>query len=175
MSVFEVGKMYEEGVKDYEQEIRFDATPSGPVLSLFYKNTSPKEIKRITTGRVELGFYERREEGVLFFLAKFEGMVPMDAAYSIHLSTFVETLELQESDVEMQIVLVNCKEGDIRGVRTVKLPDRFSKKLKDALEEQRSKPFDAVTYYRTVHILYDNYSTKDFMKRADVLYTFKQE
>ncbi len=173
MSGFEVGKMYEEGIKDYEQEIRFDATPSGPVLSLFYKNTASKEIDRVTKGRVELGFYERREEGVLFFLAKFEGMVPMDAAYSIHLSTFVETLELEESDVEMQIVLVNAKEGDIRAIRTVELPHRFSTKLKEALEEQRNNEFDAVTYYRTVHTLYDNYSTKDFLKRADVLYTFK--
>jgi len=170
---FEVGQMYQEGLKDYDEEIRFDVTPSGLLLSLFFNKTTSKEIESISSGRLELGFYERKEEGVIFFLAKFEGMVAMDAAYSIHLVDDPDCLELKDSGVELQIVLVNAKKGDIRATRTVELPDRFSQKLKAALEEQKRRPWDAVKYYQTVGVLYHNFTTRDLMKRADATCRFK--
>lgn len=173
MASFEVGMMYEEGLTEYDEEIRFDVAPSGLVLSLFFNKTSSKEIESITSGRLELGFYERREEGVIFFLAKFAGMTGMDAAYSVYLSNDPDSLEVKDSGVELQIVLVNAKRGDIRAVRTVELPDRFSQKLKRALEEQKAKPWDAVKYYQTIGSLYDNFTTKDFVKRADAVCRFK--
>jgi hypothetical protein len=173
MPNYEVEKMYEEGVKDYDEEFRFDVTPSGPVLALFFNKTSSKEINSINSGKVELGFYERREEGVLFLLAKFEGMVWMDAAYSVHLVDATELYDLKESGVQLQIILVNAKNGIVKAIRTVELPDRFSQKLKEALDEQKSKPFNAGTYYETVGSLYHNFPTKDLVKRADVLYRFK--
>ena len=174
MAKFEVGMMYEEGLSDYDEEIRFDVTPSGLlVLSLFFNKTTSKEIETITSARLELGFYERREEGVIFFLAKFAGMTGMDAAYSVHLSSNPDSLEIKDSGVELQIVLVNAKKGDVRAVRTVDLPDRFSKKLKRALEEQKAKPWDAVKYYQAVGSIYDNLTTKDLVKRADAVCRFK--
>ena len=166
MVKYEIGKHFIEGITRYPEGTKFDFTQAGPALILFFDSPTEQEISGVKSGRAEFGFYFR--DNIIFFLCKFEGTPWMDAPYSIHLSKpffFDQMTETQ--GFGLQIFLVDAGTGILKVMRLVGLSNDFSRGLREAVEKQRMQPFNRAEYDRTINTLYANYTTKDFVDRAD--------
>jgi len=166
MFVFEVGKLYKEGVTSYQEGTKFDFTKSGAILELFFERPSEKEIEDVKAGRFEMGFYEK--EDLIFMLFKFGNGPYMDAPYSVHLSEPFEFMKIEPGfGFGLTILLIDSSTGILKAVRYVSLSTDFSQRFKLAVERQKKMSFNKDLYLLKIQSVFNNYSTKDLVSRAD--------
>lgn len=162
---FEVGKPFEEGVTWYQEETRFEFNESGPVLLVFLKSPTEKEIEAFRAGDVKIGFYEM--ENIIFLLFKFGGLPWIDAPYSIHLSA-----EFQPANIEkgkgygLQIFLIDAASGILKVIRLIGMGTEWSRRFREAILKQKAAPFDPYEYNKKIERIYLSYSTK---KMVDIV------
>lgn len=172
MREFKVGELYKPGITQYMQGTRFDFLQSGAILELYFHRPTGDEIQDVTRGKFEIGFYERGS--VIFVLFRFGGWQWMDAPYSVHLSQPFTFEELKEgTGYGLTVFLIDSATGILRGIRYVGLPTDFSRKFREAVERQKTKPFDKATYDAEIEQVYRSYSPADLAKYADAFCKIK--
>ena len=169
---FEVGQLYKPDVTKYSEGTKFNFQQGGAVLELYFNRPTGDEIQDVTRGSFEIGFYERG--CIIFMLFKFGGWQWMDAPYTVHLSQPFTFEELQPgTGYGLSIFLVDAATGILRGMRYVGLSTDFSRKFKYVVERQKANPFDQAAYIAEIQQFFQNYTTEDLVKRADVLCQIK--
>jgi hypothetical protein len=169
---FEVGQPYKPGTTKYGEGTRFDFLQSGAILELYFSRPSIDEIEDIKAGRFEIGLCERGN--IIFMLFRFGNWQWMDAPYTVHLpQPFTFEDPKPGTGYGLSIFLVDAATGILEGMRYVALSTDFSRKFRDAVERQKSKPFDHDAYNMELQQVYSNYSTEDLVKRADAFCRIK--
>lgn len=173
MQKLEVGQLLQEGKTKYQEGVIFDFQQGGPILYLFFNRPTEKEIEAIQKGKFQVGIYCRDE--VIFILTKFESMSWMDAPYSIHLSQPFEFENITEGKgFGLTTLLVDSSTGILKAIRYSGLSTEFSRKLRNAIENQKSIPWDEKAYNQKINMVYGNYRTDDLVHRADIIYKIKE-
>lgn len=168
MQNYEVGKLFEQGRTRYQETIKFDFTQGGPILFVILDRPSEKEIENIRSGKMQIGIYTKDE--IIFMLFKFGSLNWVDAPYSVHLSKPFDFMELSErKGYGLQILLIDASTGILKVIRYIGLPTAFSKKFKQAVLEQKERPFDNIKYDQKINAIYGNYSTDDLVERANII------
>lgn len=174
MKSFEVGKLFEENKTHYQEGVKFDFTQSGPVLFLFFNRPTKNEIQSIKSGNGEVGMYVKDE--VILMLFKFEGMQWMDAPYNIHLSAPFEFDVIEEGKgFGLTILLVDASTGILEVIKYIGLSTELSRKLQNAIQNQKLAQWDNVAYEKKINQIYDNYNTDDLVLRAEIIYKIRRE
>jgi hypothetical protein len=173
----EVGQLFEPGRTRYQETVKFEFTPGGPVLLIYFERPNQKEIAAIRSGKFKFGFYEHDIGSVIFTLSKFEGLKWMDAPYSIHLSPPFEFAPELDTDQNLgfalQIFLIDAATGILHVIRYVGLGHDFSVKFKEALQRQKAVNFNQAAYNLKIDDAYKRYSTDDLVSYAKWFYTVK--
>jgi len=173
MQKLEVGQLLQEGKTKYQEGVIFDFQQAGPLLYLFFNSPTDAEIESVKKGKFEIRFYQKDE--VIFILTKFQGIPWMDAPYSIHLSQPFEFQEITEGKgFGLTTLLVDANTGILKAIRYSGLSTEFSQKLRIAIENQKSIPWDADAYHKKINMIFGNYSTDDLVNRADAIYKVKE-
>lgn len=164
MYKFEVGQLFKEGITRYQEGVRFDFLPEGPVLLIYFNAPSMSEINDIKQGKSRFGLFVK--DNIIFFLSKFGSLAWMDAPYSIHLTKEKFDIEAPSSGegYALNVFLIDAKTGILKAARLIGLSTKVSLSLLNAINAQRSQFFDLNNYSTKLQSLYNNYSTNDMVK-----------
>ena len=142
---------------------------NGMPMIAFNFDLSDADVKCFLNGDVSFGLFNRGT--MLFLLFKIGGFMEWsDLAFTIHLSN--ETIEIHESYLPFNLVLVESKSKIVRGLRVVTVSPDFRNKLATIIGEQRQVPFNTIEYYKQIGKLYNQYpNATDMLKEAVVVET----
>lgn len=134
----EVGSKYP-GVIPQTEGGYFDMTDCGGSLTIFFKNPKVKEIEEIKKGDIKIALTVK--DGCTFFLIKFGEMAWMDMPYDARLSkNLTELQKLSPTQgYALHITLVDMNNREVKVLRLIGLPNRFSNALKTLIHERLYK------------------------------------
>ena len=167
MQEFQVGhpfplpKVSEEGTV-------FSVEPYTMMLIYRFQRPSKEEIAEFMNGNVELAVADLR--GVLLFLSKIGGLNWADAVYSTHLTERKKTLpDLEDGQgYSLDAFLVDCADNTLAAHRLIRMNTRFSRDLRELLEEEETRPFDRTAFDEQVAAIFQAYRPKDLVKFANL-------
>ncbi len=161
--LYEVGKLFEVGVTEYEEQVKFDFLSEGPVLLIFFKSPTEKEVSEINAGKASFRLYEKYN--IIFLLSKFGSLEWMDAPYTVHLSDNI-VLDIPSDGLgyALNIFLIDAATGIIKAIRLIGLSTKFSFALHKCMQKQTETQFDKYMYLDNLNCIYRDYSTKDMLK-----------
>lgn len=167
MFKFQVGEVIEK-YKGSNEGVRFEFTDIGADLIILFKNPNDKEIKGIKKGKLQFNLFVR--ENIIFLVSKFGEIPWMDAPFHVALAKNLTKLEdIQEGQgYGCTITLIDSNTGEIKAIRYVSFNTRFSKVLKENIEEQIKEDFDKVEYNIKLNDMFSKYDTKYMAKNSEV-------
>lgn len=165
MQKLEVGKPFQEGLKQIHEVTVFDFNQTGGFLKIVFDSPLDSEIKEIKQGKIKLGLLEK--EGIIFFLIKFGGLSWMDVPYYVGLSQPYELEELTDENkgYVVQIVLIDGMTGIVKALNLIGLTHGMSKLFKELVEKQREAQIK--DYYAVLSQIYSRYRTDDLLTDVD--------
>jgi len=151
----------------------FDMDDAGATLTILFNRPTAKEVNVLQSGSLEFGLFET--QGIVFVLAKPEGMGWMDAPYMAHLSKNLTTLQEIEcgQGYGCTIILADSSTGKIKALRLVGLGTTLSRWLKNNIEWQLKREFDRKEYERALASATEKYSSEDMAKFSTVNFKIK--
>lgn len=167
MVCFELGKVIEK-FKNHSEGVIFDIDDCGANLLVFYNSPTKKEIEQFGALKdFKIKFLELY--GVIMLAIKVGNLDWMDAPYTPHLShNLTELATINEGQgLALTILLIDAVTGEVKKLRLLALPEKFSRKLLNAVSEQRGKKFDIQEYARAVNRIYSTYTTKQIAKMSN--------
>lgn len=167
MKVYEVGKIYEELISNNDG-MRFDLTDGGAILRINYTRASQQEIEDIKNSEIQYKLLYFKNVIWMFF--KFGNQNWVDAPYAVQLSK--NLTNLQEVPDELgygcTIYFVENSTGELLAMRYISFSTKFSRALKEAVEEQRTKDFDVSSYSINLSTTMNQYSTRQLLSMSRV-------
>lgn len=165
MQKLEVGKLYQDGLNQIPEGIKFDFNQVGGFLRIVFHSPLDNEIKEIEQGKIKLGLFEKY--GIIFFLIKFGSLSWMDAPYYVGLAKpdELEKLTDEKTGYAVQIVLIDGMTGLVKVLKLIELPHSMSVRLKELIEKQRNTQIR--DYNAVLSQIYSRYNTEDLLKKAD--------
>lgn len=147
--------------------VMFDMADDGGTLLVLFRNPSAEETEQIKKGKLRFGLYIK--EGIIFMLSKFGSLAWTDAPYHAALSKKLTRMEnlAPSKGYGVVIVLIDTANGEVKALRQVGLGTEYSKKLREAIEKQRTELFSAGEYNRKLNETYTNYSTEDMVRFSE--------
>lgn len=167
MRELKIGLVYPDMIAQSEG-VRFNIDESGSVLYLNYDLPTAGEIDDIQSGDLEYKLFYYRE--VAWLLFRFGSQPWIDAPYSIHLSSAGTDLpEIDEGlGLTCTIILINNRNGEIKSLRFISFDTKFSKALKECIEDQKEKEFSRSDYDANLNNTMMAYTTNQLVKMAKV-------
>lgn len=162
-----VGQVVEQ-FKNHREGIYFDINDRGAELRVFFNNPTQVEVEQFKSGNgFEIRFVELY--GVIMFAIKIGNLNWMDAPYTPHLSINLTNLDVlnEKQDLLMTLILVDAVTGEIKYLRLLGLPEKFSRKLFAVMKRQKEKDFDIVEYAKTIERIYSDYSIEHIAIMCD--------
>lgn len=165
MYSYEVGKKVE-GLKLNREGTRFDITNGGATLTIGFNSPTEEEINAIKNGDFKMKLYNHGD--ILMTLFKFEGIPWMDAPYNVHLSKNLDEIKEFEDGkgLALTVYFIDVRTQILQAMRLFGLNTRLSNKIKEFADKQRDMEFDQAEYDKNLIKLFNNYSTKDLVKRS---------
>ena len=164
---YEVGQVVEQ-FKNHQEGSCFDIDDSGAGLKVYFNNPRKDEIEQFAAGKkFEIRFVELY--GVIMLTIKIGNLPWMDAPYTPHLSKNLTRLEVLDEGqgLALTLMLINAVTGEIKHLRLIGLPERFSRKLFAAIKEQKEKSFDKAEYAMAIRRIYSSYSCGQLSKMGN--------
>ena len=164
-----VGEYLEGSPKNYAEGVKFSVSDGGGELIVFFQRPTAREIEQFKTGKIKFGYYTYKN--IIMLLVKIGELEWMDAPYSVHLSKNLTKLHNIEDGQGLGtvIMLVDALGGEVKTLKLVGAPTRLTRGLFDAIEKQKEMPFD--DYDKNMNYLFRTYSTKELVKRANIIET----
>ena len=152
--------------KDNSEGIKFDMSDSGGIITILFNKPTQDEVDNIKNGDLQFGLFIK--DGIIFLLTKFGSMQWMDAPYHIALSPALTRLkEIGEGKgYGINIIFADTSSGEIKVLRYIGLNTKFSRKLKEAIEEQWVNCFNKLEYSSKLQQVMNTYSTKDMVRMS---------
>jgi len=165
MLVLKVGEPYP-GTIPKSEHCRIDMSDAGLAMYLCYKKPSEKEIDEICRGELTVALTMLKS--VIFFLAKFGSQPWIDMPYNYILSTDLTNLQKPEGTLgyALTICLIDISNGIVKANRLIGLPNKFSKEVYKAINEQKSASVTINQYDTDLSSLYTRYTTADLLRYA---------
>ena len=167
MILYEVGQIVEQ-FRNHQEGTVFDLDDCGGELRVYISHPTQDEIQQFTEGsKFEIRMVELY--GVIMLSLKFGNLPWADAPYTPHLSkNLTRAYEFEAGQgIALTLLLIDAATGEIKHMRLIGLPERFSRKLFAVIEEHRKKHFDKAEYARAIDRIYSTYSTKQLAKMGD--------
>lgn len=166
MVQYETGKIIEE-FKYHQEEVKFDINDCGATLLVFYRFPTQNEIEQFEPSKdFKIKFMELY--GVIMISVKIGNLSWMDAPYTPHLSRSLTKLDIinEGQGLALTVVLVDAVTGEVKKIRFLSLPEKFSRKLFIAVLEQKGKKFDIHEYGKAVKRIHSAYTIKQIVKMS---------
>lgn len=144
----------------------FVVSPQGLMLFYNFYNPTPEEIEQVKSGKqFEICFMETKD--IVFILTKAGQLSWVDAPYSPHLDrNFYLDEPSPGSGYSLYLFLVDAKDSTIKNMRLIGLGHNFSVELRKCIIENFEKPFDLQTYTQKIASIYNQYPTRELVKRS---------
>lgn len=163
---YEVGKVIDQYV-GVPEGIRFDLSDSGALFVVLFRNPTQNEIDQFKAGtRFEMRFV--KIYNVIMTLFKIGTLKWMDTPYSPHLSKGLTHFEKPEGNqgLALTIMLVDCISGELKHLRLIGLPNKFSIRLLNEVVVELQNPFDKQVYDQNMSAVMNRYQTSEIVKMA---------
>lgn len=177
MEMVKIGELYRKEKTRYDEGTRLNITNNGLFLEIYFNKPTEDEIKSLTSDApYKIGLFKK--DGILFFLAKFGNLNWLDAPYSIGLSKYIDSINLNElksgQGYALNVALIDASTGKLVHYRLIGLQNRFSQILKKEFDKQKELgAVDRMEYTNTLNKIYRAYSTNNMVKDALVSYNSK--
>lgn len=159
-----VGQVVEQ-FKNHPEGIIFDIDDNGAKLRAFFNSPAPSEIEQFNAGKkFDIRFVELYD--VIMLSIKIGNLPWMDAPYTPHLSKNLTEFDVLEEgqSLALTIMLIDAVTGEIKHLRHIGLPEKFSRKLLAAVKVQKGKNFDKAEYAKAINRIYSLYSRRQIAR-----------
>jgi hypothetical protein len=173
-----VGELYNPDRSSWPEAVQYNLCWGRHELVMFIGSPTPSEIGAVRSGRAEFALLV--EGPILFFLYSFEphfagrGIDWSEAPFSWHLvpenqRTLPDVQSTPEARGVLRIILVDAHTGIVKALRTVNLAQEFTEQLRQAIQEQAAKAWNAEEYDQALAAAYRKYfKSIDMVKVAAV-------
>lgn len=165
-----VGKRYA-AYKNHPEGVLVDIGEYGITTTVFLPNITDHEKMQIHAGApMEVKLLMMR--GIIFFLYKFGDMEWMDAPYwptDSNAKVLLPNME-EGQGIALKVIFADTYTGELINMRLVGLSTKFSKDVKQAIEEQAGLGLKEKDYKKQLQQIYAAYPTKKMVKFASSRY-----
>lgn len=171
MHLYQVGKLYHPGRRQWPERIVYEFRGGGHELLLFLASPSSREIEAVRSGETEFGII--LDPPVIVVLSRFslqgKPVSTSDSPYSWWLSAEEERAlpnpEPTEAErIVLSVTLIDAATGIIKVLRALTLSPEFSRLLHQAIRDQAATPYPGnAVYAAALDRLYRRYGSPESM------------
>lgn len=165
-----VGELYNPNRIKYPEGTEFNFANGIYQLNFYMANPRVEEIQAIKKG--EAKFKILFENDILFLIVSFGKLPWSDAPY--HWAILPEKLKTSPEQIAegmgiaLETILVDAETGIVRAIRVNGLPNKLSREIVKAIEQQIANPIDRQDYSHRIDAIYGRYPTTEAMfKKAE--------
>ncbi len=140
-------------------------------LTVAFPRITPAEKEAITKGDARIGLF--MYDNVIYFACKF-GKIDGDSAYNVHRYEHPERIAVDEPEdgqgILLNIFAVDSATNTLVGMRTASMGTRWTRTLRNMIEEQKQQPMDIDEFLGKVAIAHNRWTAKDLLRNSAVTY-----
>lgn len=167
MSLVEVGQLYHPERTSWPERGVYEFRCGAHELLLFYNAPTAAEIAAVRRAPAEFKLY--CTDDLIVFLYRIGDALPWsDAPYSWHLTNAADRVLPPQAGGHalLHIILVDATTGIVRAQRALTFSPTFTAALRNAIQEQAGRAWDAAAYDRRLRSLYAKYTTTQALLRV---------